>query len=526
LGAEVLAAPAIATAAPDSYDALDAALAGAARYDWLALTSAAAVDAVADRLAAAGAAFPPAPPRVAAVGRATAAAARARLGRVDLVPAVHAADGLADALPGVRGARVLFPCADRARDALPTVLRARGARVDRVVAYRTVDAPADALAEFAAAARAGALDAVLVASPVGGRRARPRARRRAGGAGRRPPRVHRPDHGRRLPGARRAGRGGGARAHRRGAGRGRGAGCTLRVTVAGVSAATRPPREALSREALMSALLRDTLLAPPGAADAAPAAPAAARIGRLRRLPAARAMLAETSLRPEHLVLPLFVRDGHDLVNPIGSLPGHAQWSVDRLGAEVDEAAALGVRAVLLFGIPDAKDDQGTGADDPTGPVPRAARLIRSGRPACSSSPTCACASTRRTATAACSTRAGAVDLDATLPRLAATAVAYADAGVDVVAPSAMMDGQVAAIRRALDAAGHQDVPIMSYSTKFASAFYGPFRDAVGSAPAFGDRAGHQLPPGNAREAVRESVRDAARGPTCSWSSPPAPTST
>ena len=165
LGAEVLAAPAIATAAPDSYDALDAALAAAARYDWLALTSAAAVDAVADRLAAAGVAFPPAPPRVAAVGRATTAAARARLGRVDLVPAVHAADGLADALPGVRGARVLFPCADRARDALPTVLRARGARVDRVVAYRTVDAPPDALAEFAAAARAGALDAVLVASP-------------------------------------------------------------------------------------------------------------------------------------------------------------------------------------------------------------------------------------------------------------------------------------------------------------------------------------------------------------------------
>ncbi len=168
LGAEVVAAPAIAVAPPASYEALDAALAALARYDWLALTSAAAVDAVADRLAAlgapAGAPLPPGP-RVAAVGRATAEAARRRLGRVDLVPAVHAADGLADAMPGVRGARVLFPAADRARDALPSVLRARGALVDRVVAYRTVDAPPDALAALATAAAAGALDAVLVASP-------------------------------------------------------------------------------------------------------------------------------------------------------------------------------------------------------------------------------------------------------------------------------------------------------------------------------------------------------------------------
>jgi uroporphyrinogen-III synthase len=164
LGAEVLAAPAIAVAPPASYAALDAALAAAGRYDWLALTSAAAVDAVADRLHAAGTTLPD-PPRVAAVGRATAAAARARLGRVDLVPALHAADGLADALPAARGARVLFPCADRARDALPSVLRARGATVDRVVAYRTVDAPPEALAAVAACAAAGTLDAVVVASP-------------------------------------------------------------------------------------------------------------------------------------------------------------------------------------------------------------------------------------------------------------------------------------------------------------------------------------------------------------------------
>lgn len=164
LGAEVLTAPAITVAPPESYAPLDAALGALARYDWLALTSAAAVDAVAARLAVAGTRVT-GRLRVAAVGQATARAAQAQLGRVDLVPAVHTADGLADALPGVRGTRVLFPCADRARDALPAVLRARGAHVDRVVAYRTTEAPPDALATLADAARAGTLDAVLVASP-------------------------------------------------------------------------------------------------------------------------------------------------------------------------------------------------------------------------------------------------------------------------------------------------------------------------------------------------------------------------
>ncbi len=264
----------------------------------------------------------------------------------------------------------------------------------------------------------------------------------------------------------------------------------------------------------MSAVLPDSVLALP--AESAPEelapAPAAARIGRLRRMPAARRMLAETSLAVEHLILPLFVRDGAGVVNPIGSLPGHAQWTVDRLEAEVDEIVALGIPAVLLFGIPDGKDDCGTGAEHAEGPVPRAARMIKARAPGLLViADVCLC---EYTAHGHCGVldAGGAVDLDATLPRLARAAVAYADAGVDVVAPSAMMDGQVAAIRRALDAAGHREVPIMSYSTKFASAFYGPFRDAVGSAPAFGDRAGHQLPPGNAREAVRESLRDVAEG--------------
>ncbi len=179
LGATVLSAPAITLAPPPSYDALDAALRRLCggklggelggrddAYHWLALTSAAAVDVVADRLAGLELAYPGDPcARVAVVGQATARAARARLGRVDLVPALHTADGLAAAFPLRWGARVLFPCADRARDALPSLLAARGARVDRVVAYTTVDAPPDALAEVAGRAAAGALDLVLVASP-------------------------------------------------------------------------------------------------------------------------------------------------------------------------------------------------------------------------------------------------------------------------------------------------------------------------------------------------------------------------
>jgi uroporphyrinogen-III synthase len=161
LGAEVLAAPAVAIAPPESWGPLDEALGRLGTFDWLALTSVAAVEAVADRLGG--------PlgdgPRVAVVGAATARAARARLGRADLVPAVHQADALAEAMPGARGARVLFPAADRARDALPAVLRARGATVERVVAYRTLPASPDALAVPAAHAAAGTLDAVLLASP-------------------------------------------------------------------------------------------------------------------------------------------------------------------------------------------------------------------------------------------------------------------------------------------------------------------------------------------------------------------------
>ena len=236
-------------------------------------------------------------------------------------------------------------------------------------------------------------------------------------------------------------------------------------------------------------------------------------IGRLRRNAAARRMLAETLLRPEHLILPLFVKDGRDSVTPIASLPGQSQWTVDRLGAEVDAIVAAGIPAVLLFGIPDARDAEGTGAWDAEGAVPRAARMIKERAPGLLVvADVCLCEYTSHGHCGTLDATGSCVDSHATLPLLARAAVAYADAGVDVVAPSAMMDGQVAAIRAALDGAGHRDVSILSYSTKFASAFYGPFRDAVASAPSFGDRATQQLPPANAREAVRESLRDEKEG--------------
>ncbi len=234
-------------------------------------------------------------------------------------------------------------------------------------------------------------------------------------------------------------------------------------------------------------------------------------IGRLRKHPVARQMLAETVLRADQLILPLFIRAGADAVVPITSLPGQSQWTVDRLDAELDEIVASGIRSVLLFGLPASKDDEGSGAWDADGPVPQAIRRVRDRAPGLLViADVCLC---EYTAHGHCGPLDGdCVDTHAALPLLARTAVAYADAGVDVVAPSAMMDGQVAAIRGALDEAGHRDVPILSYSTKYASAFYGPFRDAVASAPAFGDRAAHQLPPASAREAVRESLRDVDEG--------------
>lgn len=194
-------------------------------------------------------------------------------------------------------------------------------------------------------------------------------------------------------------------------------------------------------------------------------------------------------------------------------MPGQFQRSVDRLAAEVDAVQRLGIPGVLLFGIPATKDEVGSGAWRESGPVPRAIRAIRDRAPGLTIvADVCLCEYTSHGHCGVLDAEAGTVVNDATLPLLARAAVAYADAGADVVAPSAMMDGQVAAIRRALDDAGHGDVAIMAYSVKYASVFYGPFRIAAESAPQTGDRRTYQMDPGNAREALREAALDVAEG--------------
>ncbi len=235
------------------------------------------------------------------------------------------------------------------------------------------------------------------------------------------------------------------------------------------------------------------------------------RSRRLRRSPGLRRAVAETRLHPSMLVLPLFVVPGTERTHSIPSMPGHAQLSVDRLLPVVREAAEVGVGGVILFGVPDTKDEEGSGAWDRTGPVPSAIEAIRQeGIDVVVWADVCMC---EYTSHGHCGALSGdEIDNDATLPLLARAAVAYADAGADVIAPSDMMDGRVGVIREALDAAGHQELAICSYSAKYSSAFYGPFRQAAGSAPAFGDRRSHQMDPPNAREALIEVAQDLAEG--------------
>jgi len=246
---------------------------------------------------------------------------------------------------------------------------------------------------------------------------------------------------------------------------------------------------------------------------------------RLRRTEALRALVRETSLAPDDLVWPLFVRPGSRVRNPVKSMPGVFQLSVDELVAEAQEGYEAGVRSVILFGIPDRKDAQGTGAWAEDGVVPQAVRALKEKLPGLVvMTDVCMCEYTDHGHCGILKApRAGGpgqdlgVDNDATLPLLAKEAVAHARAGADIVAPSDMMDGRVAALRRALDADGYQDVPILSYAAKFAGAFYGPFRDAAESAPREGagipkDRKGYQMDPANAREALREVALDVAEG--------------
>ncbi|MGD2134828.1 MAG: porphobilinogen synthase [Gemmatimonadales bacterium] len=236
------------------------------------------------------------------------------------------------------------------------------------------------------------------------------------------------------------------------------------------------------------------------------------RLRRLRRTATWRRMLRETVLTPDDLVYPMFVVPGEDVSNPVPSMPGIAQLSTDRLVREAAEAHDRGVPAVILFGIPEEKDDEGSSAYDPEGVVPRAIRALKDELPELLVwADVCLC---EYTAHGHCGmlTADGEVDNDATLPLLARAAVAYARAGADAVAPSDMMDGRVAAIRDALDADALSHVPIVAYAAKYASAYYGPFRDAAESAPAFGDRCGYQMDPPNSDEALREVELDLEEG--------------
>jgi porphobilinogen synthase len=236
------------------------------------------------------------------------------------------------------------------------------------------------------------------------------------------------------------------------------------------------------------------------------------RLRRLRATPALRGLVKETRLDPADLVYPMFVAHGLDRREPIAAMPGVDHLSIVHAVQEAGEAQALDIPAVLLFGLPATKDEEGSGAYDDEGIVQLATRAIKDAHPdVIVITDLCLC---EYTSHGHCGvvTPGGTVDNDATLELLARTATSHARAGADVVAPSDMMDGRVGAIRAELDAEGLADVPILAYSAKFASAFYGPFRDAADSTPAFGDRRSYQLDPGNGREAVREALLDAAEG--------------
>jgi porphobilinogen synthase len=235
------------------------------------------------------------------------------------------------------------------------------------------------------------------------------------------------------------------------------------------------------------------------------------RMRRLRRTEALRRMTRETRLSREDLVLPLFAVEGTGVRQPVASMPGVERLSADQVAEEAKRVADLGIPAVILFGIPAAKDARGSGADARDGVVQRAVGAAKRAAPELVvMTDVCLCEYTDH---GHCGLLDGdEVANDPSLERLAATAVSHARAGADVVAPSDMMDGRVAAIRRALDAAHCDSVPILAYAAKYASAFYGPFREAAESAPAFGDRRGYQMDPPNRREALREMQLDLDEG--------------
>jgi porphobilinogen synthase len=237
----------------------------------------------------------------------------------------------------------------------------------------------------------------------------------------------------------------------------------------------------------------------------------ATRMRRLRRTRALRDLVRETELSPSHLVQPMFVVSGEDVRERVETMPGIERFSISELVAEATEIQAAGIGAVILFGIPAAKDETASGAYDSEGVVQLAVRALKEAHPdLVVITDVCLC---EYTSHGHCGfVRDGEVDNDITIELLAKTAISHAEAGADAVAPSDMMDGRVGAIRSQLDEEGHSGVPIIAYSAKYASAFYGPFREAAESAPEFGDRRGYQMDPANALEGVREAKLDLDEG--------------
>ncbi len=423
-------------------------------FDWIVVTSAAGV-----------ATLPATPngPRWAAVGEATAEALRTR-GVADVfVPFGASGRALGEQLPDPRGLSVLLVRASMADPDLPAVLASRGATVNEITSYETVEGPDASAPALGAALRRGDLAAVLFAS---------------GSAVRGFVKL--------------------------------GGGTDLPAITIG------PRTSAVAREAGF------TVAAEASAQEVSQMVAAVERTvprttagmnrpRRLRASPALRELVRETRLDAHQFLAPLFVVGGRAQRHEIESLRGHQRVSPDLAVAEAHRLAELGVGGVLLFGIPDAKDAEGTGADDPRGPVPETLRLMkREGLPLVLGADVCLC---EYTSHGHCGILDGEnVDNDATLRRLAAAALAYADAGADVVGPSAMMDGQVRALRSGLDGAGFHDTAVMAYSSKHASSLYAPFREAAGSAPSFGDRKSYQMDPANGREALREMRLDADEG--------------
>jgi porphobilinogen synthase len=370
---------------------------------------------------------------------------------------------LAEAIPDVAGRHVAVVRASTADPDVPAVLRSRGAEVAEITAYETVEGPPESEAALRQALRNQEVAAVLFASGSA-----VRGFVKLGGS-------------RDLPA----------------------------ITIGPrTSAAAREAGFTVAAEARaqgvaeMVEAVERTIPKTSGAL---------ARPRRLRTSPAMRDLLRETRLDPARLIAPLFVISGAGRRYEIESLKGHARISPDLALREAHRLAGLGVGGVLLFGIPDAKDDRGSGADDPAGPVSETLRLLKRERlPLALAADVCLC---EYTSHGHCGILDGeAIDNDASLSRLASAALAYAAAGADVVGPSAMMDHQVGALRAGLDAAGFAGTTIMSYSSKHASSLYGPFREAAGSAPSFGDRKSYQMDFANGREALREMQLDADEG--------------